>query len=301
MFIKKGAVLLLFVYMAILPVYAYELDLSVDEEIRKNYDTSKLEQDALPGLPPVLKGTTGSSTTTKSSSTQKSGVVPPASVPKTTIETDYSGGGKVSKTMTASAGGDSFSATKVKKGTKFRVRSQTKVSDTNASGARMSFVSLAPVYATYVTFPSGTTLKGVIEDSHQPTVGGNGGLLKLKADTVIYNGSSHNIDAKVTKANGKKVFFNNIKGKRGYLHGIADNVGKGQKFYQKSIKTANSWYMSNPIGAICSPVPRIVGTVGYTVNFLASPLTAVWAKGSHITLPSGTDYTIKLREDLYMY
>ncbi len=35
---------------------AFELDESVDKEIRQKYNTSRLEQDALPDLPNILKG-----------------------------------------------------------------------------------------------------------------------------------------------------------------------------------------------------------------------------------------------------
>ncbi len=302
MCLKRKFLIIGILYLVILPAGAFELDWSVDEEIRNNYDSSKLEQEVLPGLPSILKESPSSTTTPKpSSSIQTNTIIQQTSVPKTSIETDFSGGKKrVNKNINLVTG-DDFTAIKVKKGTKFKVRSQTKVSDWNTAGARMTFVSTAPVTKRYVSFPVGTTFKGLIEDSHQPNFAGNGGLLKLKADTIIHNGAMYNIDAKITKANGKKIFFNNIKGKRGYIKGISNNIDKGERFYKKSRKVSNDWSSSNPIGTVLSPVPTVVGAVGYTVNLLASPITALWSKGQHISLPAGTDYTIKFREDLYMY
>ncbi len=301
MSLGKNFLIILLLYSLMLPAGAFELDWSVDEEIRSNYNPSKLEQEVLPGLPSILKQTAPATSSPKpSSSIQTNTINQQTSVPKTSIETDFSGGKKhVNKNMSAFTG-DDFTAIKVKKGTKFKVRSQTKVSDWNTAGARMTFVSTAPVTKRYVSFPAGTTFKGLIEDSHQPNFAGNGGLLKLKADTLIHNGSMYNIDAKITKANGKKIFFNNIKGKRGYLKGIANNVDKGEKFYQKSRRVSKDW-SSNPVGTVLSPIPTVVGVVGYTVNLVASPITALWSKGQHISLPAGTDYTIKFRQDLYMY
>ncbi len=164
----------------------------------------------------------------------------------------------------------------------------------------MTFVSTIPVTKRYVSFPTGTTFRGYIEDSHQPNFAGNGGLLKLKINSINYNGNNQNIDAKVVRANNKIIFFNNIKGKRGYIKGIATRVNKGENFYKKTRQTSAN-LSNNPVGVLVSPIPTIVGIAGYGVNLIASPVTALWAKGSGITLPSGTDYTIKLRNDSFIY
>ena len=281
-------------------VSAFELDWSADDEIKQNYNSSKLENEVLPDLPGVLQ---------EPQPPVNPDYKPPAvsntnstlNVPKTNLDTDFvKNSGKPIKKLSAVSGSDSYVTIKIPKGTKFKVKSQTKLSDWNTAGARATFVSTETVTKRYVTIPTGTVFKGVIEDSHQPNFAGNGGLLKLKSDTVILNNSSKNIDAKVIRANNKKVFLNNIKGKRGYLKGIAANVDKGQQFYNKSRK-ASQKLASNPVGVMISPVPTVVGAVGYGVNLIASPVTALWSKGSHISLPAGTNYTIKFRQDLILY
>lgn len=52
-------------------------------------------------------------------------------------------------------------------------------------------------------------------------------------DGIVVNGSTKSVHAKITKANLKKVFLNNIKGKRGYIKGISTQVDKGENFYKK--------------------------------------------------------------------
>ncbi|MBR6099115.1 hypothetical protein IKP85_05145 [bacterium] len=295
---KKLFIILLFLSGLFIPAYTFELDTSIDDEIRKNYDSSKLEQDALPDLPKILKNDTNNvpKTNSNTNTTYKSN-----NVPKTNIDTDFSTGReRMSGKLSGINGNNSYTAIKIPKGTKFKVKSQTKLSDWNTSGARATFVSTEPVTKRYISVPVGTTFRGVIEDSHQPNFAGNGGLLKLKADSVVLSGNSHSIDAKVIRADNKKIFLNNIKGKRGYAKGVANQVSKGQRFYTKS-RNVSSKMSSNPVGTILSPIPTIVGAVGYTANLIVSPVTALWSKGSHITLPAGTPYTLKFRQDLYIY
>lgn len=278
---------------------AFELDWSADDEIRKNYDSSKLEEEVLPDLPPVLKTTPQQTESVIKQVQQNTSTT--TEIPKSNIDIEYSSTpGKTLKKLSGVSGSDSYTAIKIPKGTKFKVKSQTKLSDWNTEGARASFITTEPVTKRYITIPTGTVLKGVIEDSHQPNFAGNGGLIKLKSDTMVLNGNSRNIDAKIIRANNKKIFLNNIKGKRGYLKGIANNVDKGQQFYNKSRK-ASEKLSQNPIGAIISPVPTIVGAAGYGANLIVSPLTALWSKGSHISIPAGSPYTIKLKQDLFIY
>ena len=295
--LPQNFIIILAVLFLMLPAGAFELDWSADEEIRKNYQQSKLEQEVLPGLPSILKQETSAAPVENIQKFSPISAQPINSAPpKSTIETEYSNGFNRVKQMKD----DSFTAIKIRKGTKFRVQSKTKVSDWNTPGARMTFESIAPVTQRYISVPAGTTFKGVIEDSHQPNGFGNGGLLKLKADSVILKGASRPVNAKVIRANDKIIFFNNIKGKRGYIRGIGRVVDKGENFYKKSRNTSKK-LADNPVGVIISPIPTVVGAVGYAVNLVASPVTALWSKGDHISLPAGTNYVIKLKEHAYIY
>ena len=94
----------------------------------------------------------------------------------------------------------------VPKGKKFKVRLQQTISDKTPEGTRISFVSVYPETSTYITIPSGTIFKGKISDSHPPYITGNGGLIVINVDQMIYKGKAYEIDAKVSVANGKRIF-----------------------------------------------------------------------------------------------
>lgn len=288
-----------------IPVCALDLDMSVDEEIRRNYNPSKLELEQLPSIPetqpspssnkvtlPALPSTPASKPSTPVQTVQPPKTTPVIQASKTT--------GRVKKDLPNTSGKNDIASIKIKSGTKFRVKSQTRVSDWNRAGTSISFVSTESVFTRYVTFPAGTVFRGIITESHQPQASGNGGLLVMKATSMQYNGRTYDVNAKITKADSKKIFFNNIKGERKYWKNVAAQVDKGEKFYNKT-RRASSKLSNNPIGAIISPIPTIFGAAVYTVNLAGSPLFAVGAKGGHINLPAGTLYEIKFLDDTYLY
>ena len=183
--------------MVFLQCFALEFDMSVDDEIRKNYNPSKLELEGLPPVPNV-KPTTPSQPITSIPKTQ------PISTPpsKTSI---FSVPDKVPQI--AKINSNNSSAIKISKGTKFKVRSGQTISDGSRIGTKLSFTSQNAVTKRYITIPQGTTFKGEVIDSHLPQKIGNGGLIVLKVNSMIYKGSTVGINAKITKANHKKIFL----------------------------------------------------------------------------------------------
>lgn len=275
--IKKFLVFLLIVILGMLPVMSYELDMSVDEEIKKKYDSDKLKYD----LPPLPKTTpTSSSSSVGESSAPKTTPVYSMNVPNVSKVTSKNG-------------------LKISNGTKFQVHSNQTISDWLRAGTNVSFTSYAPVYKRMVSIPSGTKFYGVIEESHRPQKTGNGGLVVIRITSMSYNGKNFSINAKITKANSKKIFFNNIKGKRQYLKGVAKQIDKGEAFYKKSRKTSAKM-ADNPILVILSPISTIVGVTGYSVCTILSPLTALTSTGSSLAIPSGSSFEIKLLEAAYV-
>lgn len=275
--IKNILTFLLIVILGMLPVMSYELDMSVDEEIKKKYDSDKLKYD----LPPLPKTTpTSSPSSVGQSSALKTTPVYSVSVPNVTKVTSKDG-------------------LKIPYGTKFQVHSNQPISDWQRSGTNISFTSYAPVYKGAVSIPSGTKFYGVIEESHRPQKTGNGGLVVIRITRMSYNGRTFSVNAKITKANSKKIFFNNIKGKRQYLKGVANQIDKGEAFYKKSRKTSAKM-ADNPILVILSPIPTIAGFAGYSVCTILSPLTALTSTGSSLSIPSGSSFEIKLLEAAYV-
>lgn len=272
-----------------MPVFALDLDTSVDDEIRRTYDPSKLEQ-SLPALP---KTAPSQNTSPKNMPAPQT---PPKSLPVTPDAKPQIGVKKFQNDFKY----DKSTAIRIKKGTKFRVKSNSVISDYLKEGARVSFTSVKPVTQRYVTITEGTRFTAVVKNSHMPQFTGNGGLIVLMVDSMTFNGQTRSVHAKITKANLKKIFFNNIKGKRAYWKGVAKQIDKGENFYKKTRRTSSK-LADNPVGIIISPIPVVTGMIVYAVNFAGSPLFAIWYKGGRISIPAGSEFEIKLLEDVYLY
>lgn len=285
---KKIFIIILSLFITAAPALALDLDMSVDEEIRKKYDSTKLQYDVLPPLPAV-NSASGSAQKTQTSSSksaaQSSGI--PQTTPSYTPEVP-----NVTKANLKDA-------IKIPAGTKFQTKSTQKISDWLRAGNTLEFTTYSPVYKRYITIPSGTKIYGVIEEVHRPQKSGNGGLVVIRVTSLIYNGKSITLNGKITKANSKKVFFNNIKGQRQYWKNVGKQIDKGESFYKKTRKTSSK-LADNPVGIIISPVPTIVGIAGYTVNAVLSPLTAITSTGGSLTIPAGSTFEIKLIENAYI-
>lgn len=270
---------LLIVCISYIPVLAYDLDTTVNKEIEQKYDSNKLNQDMKVNQ-------------SKNSSSSKK-------APKTTPVFDNSTPvvSNVSTKITNNT--NSKTSVKIPSGTKFVVKSNANVSSWSGVNSLLSFSSVSPVYKANITIPAGTTFKGVITASHNGQITGNGGLVKIKITTMVLNGRTIQIEGKITKANSKNVFFNNIKGARQYLQGVDKKISQGVNFYNKA-KNLSAKMSSNPVGTVLSPIPTITGWLGSAVCTVTSPVTGLVQKGKNVSLPSGTQYEIKLTQDAYI-
>ena len=268
--IKHIITLILGLFLIQTQGFCIELDTSIDEEINRNYNASQLEH-TLPKLP--------------------SGLEPNIKQPKTQTSSV-----KTTKKTT----NNKFTTTKIRRGTKFKTISTGWASDSSGVGNRVNFKTTKPVTKRYRTIPAGTVIRGKIIDSHSPQITGNGGLIKLEIESITIDDATHYTKGKITKANGKFIYFNNIKGKRKYLSNVGTNIKKSHKFFQKAMKKT-SQYASDGLTVIASPFTFIGGTIGWIGGTVLSPITASPAKGGRISLPPETRYEIKLTEDLYIY
>ena len=293
MFVKNISTIFIIFMLLATPVFALELDTSVDDEIRRTYDPSKLEQ-SLPALPKTAP--TQQNTVPKTPQTTQAPKTAPKSLPSTPVAKPQLGVKKLPNEYKF----DKSTAIRIKKGTKFRVKSNSVISDYLREGAKVSFTSIKPVTQRYITVPVGTKFTAVVEDSHQPQMSGNGGLVVLMVDSITVNGQTRSVHGKITKANMKKIFFNNMKGKRSYWKGVANQVDKGENFYKKTRRTSSK-LADNPVGILISPIPVLTGMVVYAVNFAGSPLFALFSKGGRLSIPAGSEFEIKLLEDVYLY
>lgn len=266
---------------------ALELDMSVDEEIRKKYDSSKLENTVLPPLPKI--DNSQNKTTPINNTTTKQTTSIPKVTPTYTTE--------VRPQITPA---DKKAAIKIFRWTTFETKSNQKINNWLSVGSSVSFTTTAPVYKKNITIPTGTIFKGTITDVHKPQATGNGGLVVIKITSMTFNGKTYQVNAKITKANAKNIYLNNIKGQRQYWANAGKQVDKGEAFYQRARKTSTK-LANNPIGIIISPIPTIVGVAGYTVSTAISPITSIFAKGGNVSIPTGSSFEIRLNESAYIY
>jgi hypothetical protein len=278
-------------------VFALDLDTSVDDEIRKNYNPSKIDDDALlPALPKITKESM------ESSDTKSVHSVPIAQ--KTTYKKNIT-----SQSQKASLQYKNNVSIKpqvnppvsyitLKQGTKIKVKLQTPISDKVRKGTKVSFISLYPVSTTYFTIPMGTIFKGEVVSSHKPQLSGNGGLIKIRVNSMLLNNQTQPLDAYVTKANYKKVFFNNIKGKRKYISNVFKSTRPGRHYFKKML-TVSANLAQDGSSIFVAPFSLALGVFALGGGIILSPVTALRYRGNSINIPENSMFEI-LGEDGYV-
>ncbi len=258
------------------------LDFSVDSTIKKQYNTKAIEDDLLPPLPKTYEDKDGQDYTKFD--------VEEINIPKKT--TMYS---KITEQTI-----DNANMRKIAAGKKFVVKSLSAVSSSTPKGAKVTFESVYPVQFVSFSVPAKTKFRGVVMDSHKPQLTGNGGLIVIKVNEIVYNNQSFPIDAKITLADDKKIFLNNIKGERKYIKNMSKPIKPAGRFMAKAWKTTCRLSHGLP-EAVLTPVTLLSGVVVYTGSVAISPVVSVFYKGNSISIPTGTRYDIKLREDAFVY
>lgn len=276
--LKKIFINLLILTISAMPVLAFDLDMSVDDTIKKQYDTGKLEQDVL---------------NNNINQTQKQSIKNSTSKSLPSATLDYS------PTPMVITKADNVYTKKIPQWTTFTAKSNQAISGYSRKGTKISFTTTENIYKKEVTIPIGTKFYGEIVNSHGAQSTGNGALVVLKITSMTYNGTTYQVRGKITKAKSKKIFFNNIKGQRQYIAGIGKQIDKGENFYKKTRKVSSKM-SENPILVILSPIPTLVGFVSYAGCTALSPITALTTKGGNLNLPAGSVFEIKLLDRVYV-
>lgn len=314
-----------------MPIYALELDTSVDDYIRKNYNPNKIEEDMqLPALPKILNEKDSGDIVPINSKPNLTPIKKPEVVerpaikaqiqPKTQVETapqpQIQKQVQIQKQAEAKTQLPSREYTQeeqetikqysperfatLKFGTKIRVRGLNAVSDKTRKNTVLTFVTTRSVTTTYLTLPTGTVLKGEVVESHRPGLTANGGLIKIRIFAIILNGHSQQIEGCITRANTKKIFLNNIKGKRQYMSSMIKSTKNGRHFFKKMLRVT-AYLASDGSSIIIAPFSLIAGVLGVAANVLSAPVLAVFYKGGSISINEGSDFEIKLLQDVYIY
>ena len=265
--------------------FCFNLDTTVDDEIRKNYNPTKLINDTntvdfetLPDLPPNL---TEEEFGVNNGSKNKSQVKPTVqkyTPPKQVIN---------------------ISNVKMRKGTSFNVVNTGKISDWQRKGAKVKFKTTALINKRGYTLPSGTIFTGEVIESYQPQVSCNRGLVVIRIRNVVYKGQTIPINAYITRANDKMIFLNNIKGERTYLKTMWKKGNWGRSLFKRMLTlTVNLGSEGSTI--LLSPFPFLYGSLCLGTNTLISPVTAFFQKGKHVSINSGSQFRIKLLDDAFI-
>lgn len=284
---KKFILFYIFLIILCQGCFAFDLDMTVDDDIRKNYNSGKLQHDmhiedteeSLPNLPDISKYNASPQNETQQTVNKEINI--PVKEPDYTLPKALSGN------------------IKIKKGTTFNVINSTKVNDWLAKGNTIKFYTKEPIIKKKYTIPANTIFYGEIIETHQPQITCNGGLVVIRVRKMIYKGQTVPINAYITRANDKIIFLNNIKGNRTYLKTTYKKGNWGRAMFNKMMTlTINLGGEGSTL--ILSPFPFAYGTICLGINTLTSPICAFFSKGGHVSIPTGSQFKIKLLEDTFI-
>ena len=112
-----------------------------------------------------------------------------------------------------------------------------------------------------------------------------------------YKGQTIPLNAYITRANDKKIFFNNIKGERTFLKTMWKKGDWGRTLFNKMLNlTINLGATTSTL--VLSPFPLTYGTICLGANAITSPITAFFSKGGNVSIPANSNFRIKLLDDI---
>ncbi|MBQ2645668.1 hypothetical protein IJG14_08880 [bacterium] len=284
----KKIILLLTILLIGTCSYAIEADDSVDEIIKKTFNTGS---NSLPKLPQTSPASIQSTNFLDVGNNQEKQKIFQSNNSTKQTDTNIQKIPNIPQQV-------NVRTSKIGWGKKIPVKLNTNVSDRTQKGTRVVFISQAPIYTKHITLPVGTQIYGTVVNSHSPQCLGNGGLLSIKADYVIYNNKTSYCEGNIISINHNKVLFNNIKGKNGYIKGINKVLKPAKTFYNKSYKVSKKLW--NSPGFIIAPITYLPGALFLTGDAIVSPMIALFHKGERVYIPKGTTAEIKLTAPAYI-
>jgi len=264
-------------------------DDSINDVIIKQYDANALRDEYLPVLPDSLKQES------KNKKIQTEQTPPQQPLQENVEQVQIIQPQKQQYTQKTQTNNPNDFAL-LKKGTKFKLRIEQPIDDSAPVGSDIQFTNLYPESSKYITIPAGTRFIGSVQDSHQPQISANGGLLVISIDSLIYNNQRYPLNAKVTMVGNKHIFQNNIKGKHTYWKGVAKAAKPSIKFYKKAWRTTKK-FAKDGLEVILTPITFIGGATVLAVGTISSPFVAIFTKGERLFINKGTHFQIKLLED----
>ena len=271
--------------------HALDLDATVDDEIRKNYNPNQLLED-------VGKNESALEKNLKSSEPDENLPALP-DITESTKSSDVKSGNTISVPSSPPPIATKRGNIKIRKWTTFDAVSTAAISDWQSKGTKVRFKTKQNKYGKNYVILGSTVFLGEIVDSHQPQITCNGGLVAIELYGMIYKGQTIPVKGYITRADDKKIFLNNIKGDRTYLKTMWKKGNWGRTLFGKMFNlTVNLGGDGSTF--ILSPFPLAYGTICLGLNTLTSPITAFFSKGGHVSIPANSNFRIKLSEDAYI-
>ncbi len=276
--------------------HAFDIDETVDDQIRKNYNPNQLVDDVGVSNTALEKNLNSNEKEIKNIDPNLPSLPTVSKSQSQNKNSDIKNNTIVSKTppIIYKAGN-----TKVKAGTSFLANSNTTIADWQRKGTSIKFTTKKNLYGKNYMIPANTIFLGEIIDSHSPQISCNGGLVSIKVNSMIYKNQTVPLNAYITRANDKKIFFNNIKGERNYLKTMWRKGNWGRTLFSRMLGiTINLGGEGSTL--ILSPFPIAYGTICLGINAITSPITAFFSKGGNVSIPAGSEFKIKLIDDIYL-
>jgi len=281
----------------LMPVFGIDLDHTVDDAIRKNYNVTPQQLPISQPKNVQQKTTQTQKTQPKATQTQSSQPLPKLPNPpkKYTTSTKTYTQQNIKKQQPITS--KSFH---LRKGMKFDIINSVNISDKQRAGTNISFATSKPIKTAYCTIPQGTKFVGKITESHPPQLTGNGGLVSLEISTIILNGRYQKINTKIIKVNNKRVYWGDIKGKRKYWKNTVAKGKWGRNVFKKTNRVSAS-LAKDKATVILSPFTFLYGALAGTVSTAVSPVLSIFYKGESLYIPAGTKFQIKFCDDVKLY
>lgn len=273
--------------------HAFDIDETVDDEIRKNYNPTKLVKDVGLKDSALNKKIEALPSPPKQQIDEALPALPSITKQENTYKSYVSTNSTAQQSYKPYTGGN----IKIKAGKSFNVINSNAVSDWQRKGTKVRFSTKGNTFGRKYTIPNGTVFEGEIIESHGPQITCNGGLIVIKIYSMKYKGQTIPVTAYVTRANDKKIFFNNIKGERNYIKTTWKKGNWGRTLFGNMLSVTSD-LGSDGATLILSPFPFAYGTVCLGLNAITSPICAFFSKGGHVSIPAGSNFRIKLVDDV---
>ena len=278
-----------------MPVFAIDLDSTVNDSSRKNYTVPKTTVQP------------NSTTTKQITNTVQSGTKSVTEVvPQTPVSTQV-----MEKTVLPAVPAlpqKAYSSTAAHTNTQYSGKvpnadaiipcsiNSSKITDYMCEGQKLTFLTTQEIYTPYFRIPAKTKLTAEIVDSHRPQMSCNGGLVAFRIVSAQINGYTQPLNAGIIKIKTDRVYFSNLKGNHTYWKTTCKKAKWGQKIFTKWSRTSSRLASKGP-AIILSPFPYLGGCVLAAASTVTSPVTALLGKGGSLVVPANTTFTIKLYDD----